>query len=192
MNFNLIISTGSKYEDKAEAELWFNFLGLDQENALIYESNVPGLVLAEVSIEPRKVISYFKGAEEKQDEFQAQITPFNKNSRESQDNYVQFVKKIIPIDTVVPSEKDKIIQAARKLVKNTKICKEPETTFRITMRKRNTNLKTKDLIPPIADNIPNKVDLQDFDWNIQIEVIGNKTGIAILEKDDIFEPLTKD
>jgi len=59
-------------------------------------------------------------------------------------------------------------------------------TFRITVENRNSSLSSSTIISEIAEDIPNKVSLEKPDWEIIIEIIGNKTGISILPKNSIL------
>ncbi len=188
---NLLISTGTGFEDQATNELWFNLLGLGDEHPIITSTGVMGLVLVKTSVEGRKVVNYFQDSERQ--EIKLPVSDFNKSYKQKdggiQESYVQFIKKIIPIDRLIRTDIDEISRNALDLVKNSNICNDADSKFRITIRKRHTNLETKDIIPPIADNIQNKVDLQNYDWVIQIEIIGDQTGVSILKPNEIFEPL---
>lgn len=61
-----------------------------------------------------------------------------------------------------------------------------EDTYRISIEKRNSNISSQELITRIANKIENKVSLENPDKIIQIEILGAKTGIAILKKSDIL------
>ena len=62
----------------------------------------------------------------------------------------------------------------------------PKETFRITIEKRNSNLSKNEIINKIAKNIPNKVSLNQPDWIVLIEIIGNNTGLAVLRDESIL------
>ena len=63
---------------------------------------------------------------------------------------------------------------------------EKNQSYRISIEKRNSDLKSRDLISEIADLIPNKVSLENADWEIIIQVMGVTTGIGILPKNSII------
>ena len=170
IDFNLIISTGRDFETQAECEAWFNLLSIGDPNAIIQKSGIPGLILAKTDKDPRDLVYFLQKG-------------FVENP-----SYVQFIKKIYPIDGVVETNLDLIKEKAIELLNNrTKLDIEPKP-FRISVRKRQTTLKTSEIIPIIADEIKNPVSLQDYHYNIQIEIIGDVSGIAILEENDIFSP----
>ena len=47
-------------------------------------------------------------------------------------------------------------------------------------------IKSKDIISQVAGLISNKVSLENPDWEIIIQVLGNLTGISILPKNSIL------
>ena len=74
------------------------------------------------------------------------------------------------------------MNAAGKLVKKIK----EDESYRITVEKRNHEISSKLIISKLADEIQNKVSLEKPDWVILVEIIGNKTGLAVLRDEDIF------
>ena len=59
-------------------------------------------------------------------------------------------------------------------------------SYRITIEKRNTDMSSTEIITEIAKTLPNKVSLNQPDWIILIEILGDKTGISILKDDEMF------
>ncbi len=59
-------------------------------------------------------------------------------------------------------------------------------SYRITIEKRNTSISSNEIITEIAKIFPNKVSLNQPDWIILIEILGNETGISILKDDGMF------
>jgi len=173
-NFNLMVSTGRDFEDQAEYELWFNLLALGDESPIIFRSGNQGLILAKTEIEARDLIKYLRNIIQHKDI-----------------NYIQFIHKITPIDLVVPSNIESLKESVIKLIEKNPLCRDPKTKYRITVRKRQSLLQTADIIDAIASVIPNEVSLKEFDWNVQIEVIGDSTGIALLSPNDIFKPISE-
>ena len=171
-NFNLVVSTARDFETQAETELWFNLIALGDPSPIIYQSGLQGLILAYTSLPPRKVIYYLQ-------EILATKDP----------DYIQFIQKIYPVDSVVTTELPMIVEATKTLVAENPVCQIPDSKFRITIRKRNSPLTTNEIISVIAHEIPHPVDLKNFEWNLQLEIIGNTTGIAILVPGDILSPL---
>ena len=65
-------------------------------------------------------------------------------------------------------------------------CIEETQSYRISIEKRNSEIKSNDLISEIAELIPNKVSLEQADWEIVIQIMGKTTGIGILPKNSII------
>jgi tRNA acetyltransferase TAN1 len=170
MDFNLIISTGREFEKQAECEMWFNLLALGDESPIIFKPGISGLILAKTTVDPLQLIKYLQNILETKDP-----------------KYIQFLKKIYPIELCVNATLEEIKSGVLSLVEKHPLCQNPKSKFRITVRKRLTSLKTQEIVSAIAGSIDFDVSLQEFDWNVQIEIIGEKCGIAIITDDDIFK-----
>ena len=59
-------------------------------------------------------------------------------------------------------------------------------SYRITIEKRNTDMSSTEIITDIAKIFPNKVSLNQPDWVVLIEILGDKTGVSILKENEIF------
>ncbi|MHA1584196.1 MAG: THUMP domain-containing protein [Promethearchaeota archaeon] len=173
-DFNLIISTGRDFEKQAETEVWFNLMALGDDKPLFYKSGASGLFLVKTQIEPLKLINYLRNIMQKKDP-----------------NYIQFIQKIYPITKVVPTNTEEIATAVLDLVKIHPYCQDPSSKFRISIRKRLKKVNTQDIINAIANKLNFGVSLKEYDWMIQIEVIGEMTGIAIIKDEDIFKPISE-
>jgi len=95
---------------------------------------------------------------------------------------VRYCLRIIPIQKLTNTGIDEIEQAVDDV---TNQISEGET-YRISIEKRNSNISSQDLITKVAHKIKNKVSLEHPDKIIQIEILGGKTGISILKKEDIL------
>jgi len=115
-------------------------------------------------IEPSKIIDYVK------------------NKMIEEPWLIRYCLRIIPIQIITETEIDKIKQNVIKL----KDTIQKNDSYRITIEKRNTSISSNEIITEIAKIFPNKVSLNQPDWIILIEILGNKTGISILENDGMF------
>jgi tRNA acetyltransferase TAN1 len=59
-------------------------------------------------------------------------------------------------------------------------------TFRITVERRNTWLRSSEIIAKVAAIIGNKVDLENPDWIVLVEIIGKLVGISVIRPDEVF------
>ncbi|RLF15675.1 MAG: hypothetical protein DRJ66_04055 [Thermoprotei archaeon] len=163
-DFNLLVSTGRMREFDCRSELIYLLSEIGDDSATAKASGIPGLVLAKTSLNPFEAIRRLKELAKKR--------PWE----------FRFTLKLIPIEKVVPTEFDLIVQAATELA-NSKIS--PEEKYRITINKRFTNIDRRKLIEAIAKHIPRKVDLEHPDKIVQIEILGGITGISVITPNDI-------
>jgi tRNA acetyltransferase TAN1 len=93
--------------------------------------------------------------------------------------------RIIPIQRVVSTDLEQIRCVAGELS-----CGIGRSdSFRVTVEKRFTELHAKDFIEAVATDIPRKVDLDNPDRILLVEVLGKLTGLALLEPDGILNVL---
>jgi tRNA acetyltransferase TAN1 len=95
---------------------------------------------------------------------------------------IRYSLRIIPIQRVSETkieEIEKVISEMIELIPK-------GDSYRISIEKRNTDISSQEIITKIANKIKNKVSLENPDKIIQIEILGAKTGIAILKKANIL------
>ena len=95
---------------------------------------------------------------------------------------IRYCLRIIPIQRITDTEIDKIKQNVIKL----KDTIQKNDSYRITIEKRNTSISSNEIITEVAEIFPNKVSLNQPDWIVLIEILGNETGISILKNDEMF------
>lgn len=127
-------------------------------------TNMSGILTAETKLEPIEVVKKIK--EMLLDE------PW----------CIRYCLRIIPIQKITETKIESIEEEITDLIK---LISNGES-YRISIEKRNSNISSQELISRIAKKIENKVSLEFPDKIILIEVLGNKTGIAIVKKEDIL------
>jgi tRNA acetyltransferase TAN1 len=163
-DFNLLVSTSKGNENNACSEIWFLLGELGDREALVDRTEVSGLIVAKTKLDPFKVVEGLRGIlRERPWEF-------------------RYVLKVIPIEIVVRTRIDEIKRAAaslhHKILENEK--------FRVTIEKRHSDIPTKDIIDAAVENLNRKVDLNNPDKIILIEVLGRLTGISVIKPNDIL------
>jgi tRNA(Ser,Leu) C12 N-acetylase TAN1 len=94
---------------------------------------------------------------------------------------VRDLLKIHPIDLVVESTLEAIREGSKELAKRM-----PDTAkFRVNLNRRDTKLDRKELLHEIAIQFPGKVDLEEYDWVVAVEILGPVTGLALLREEEI-------
>jgi tRNA acetyltransferase TAN1 len=113
---------------------------------------------------------------------QSKIIDYVKNKMIEEPWLIRYCLRIIPIQIITETEIDKIKQNVIKL----KDTIQKNDSYRITIEKRNTDISSTEIITEIAKIFPNKVSLNQPDWIVLIEILGNDTGISILKDDELF------
>ena len=127
-------------------------------------TGIRGLVAAKSSFNPCEIIEKFRAL--------LQERPYE----------FRYALRIIPIEKVVPTDIDKIKSTAMELAANIR----ENETFRVTVEKRFTKIHTRELIEAAATNIERKVNLENPDKILLIEVVGGLTGISLIQPEDIL------
>ena len=127
-------------------------------------TNMSGILTAETKLEPIEVVKKIK--EMLLDE------PW----------CIRYCLRIIPIQKIIETKIESIEEGITDLIK---LISKGES-YRISIEKRNSNISSQELISRVAKKIENKVSLEFPDKIILIEILGNKTGIAIVKKEDIL------
>ena len=135
----------------------------DQEPEIL-NVGMRGILMVNTIIEPSKIVDWVK----------------NKIIEEPW--LIRYCLRLIPIQSMTETEIDKIAQNVIKL----KDTIQKNDSYRITIEKRNTSISSNEIITEVAKIFPNKVSLNQPDWIILIEILGNKTGISILKNDELF------
>ncbi|MGV9104111.1 MAG: THUMP domain-containing protein [Promethearchaeia archaeon] len=165
-DFNLLVSTPRNRERAAISEVRYFVADLLEDDELeIEQTNVSGLVTCKTSLDPFEVVH-------KLEEF-AEQNPFQ----------FRFAIKFTPLEICVESDIDKMVEATEKL--RNKI--DENETFRVTVRKRHSDLAHMEIVDQVAEVISNEVDLEEPDKTVWLEIIGDRTGISVLsEEQDIL------
>ena len=161
---NLIITCARSLESETRNEIKKILGELGDQEPEILNVGMRGILMVNTIIEPSKIIDYVK----------------NKIIEEPW--LIRYCLRIIPIQMITETEIDKIKQNVIKL----KDTIQKNDSYRITIEKRNTSISSNEIITEIAKIFPNKVSLNQPDWIILIEILGNKTGISILKNDEMF------
>ena len=161
---NLIITCPRHHEPDSENELRDILDEFGDSDASVTITNMSGILTAQTKLDPVDTVRKIK--EMLLDE------PWS----------VRYCKRIIPIHRVIESNLEEIENAVGELSGQLA----QGETYRISVEKRNCDLSSKEIITRIANKIENKVSLEFPDKVLLIEILGGKTGIAILKKSDIL------
>ena len=161
---NLIITCARHFESEASDELYKVLILFGDENPEIISTGISGILIAETKIDPCKVVEKIREMVIEE--------PWS----------IRYCLRIIPIDVVTNTDLREIVDGITSLVK--KISE--DESYRITIEKRNNDIPSKEIISKIAEKIQKKVSLEKPDWIVLVEILGDKTGLAVLRKEGIF------
>lgn len=163
-NFNLLVTTARGTEDDASSEIWYLLGEIGDTAAKVDKTGVSGLIAARTTLNPLVVV-------EKLRELLKQ-RPYE----------FRYSLRIIPIEKVVRTDVTEIQEVVMQLASKIK----ENETFRVTLEKRFTTTSSKDLIEAAAANIERKVDLNNPNKIVLIEVVGGLTGISVIKPTDVL------
>lgn len=161
---NLIITCARHLESDTRQEIVNILDKIGDSEPKITITNMSGILTAETKLDPIEVVKKIK--EIVLDE------PW----------CIRYSLRIIPIQKIIETKLESIEDGITDLIKLISA----EESYRISIEKRNSDISSQELISRIAKKIKNKVSLEFPDKIILIEILGNKTGIAIVKKTDIL------
>ena len=160
----MLISTSRGNEDDACSEAWFLLGEIGDRESLVEKTKILGLTVAKTILDPFKVVEAFRRIlGERPEEFRYNL-------------------RVIPVELVVRTDLDEVKEAVARL--SSKILE--SETFRVTVEKRHTTLSTSEVIEAVAADIDKKVDLENPDKVILIEVLGRLTGVSVIRPMDVL------
>jgi tRNA acetyltransferase TAN1 len=169
-NYNLLVGCPRDRERAAISETRYFIDDLLEDHGFeISRTQISGLVVCHTSIDPFDVVHKLK-------EF-ALENPYQ----------FRYAIRFTPLQICVPSEIPHIVDVAQELCKQIS----EKESFRVTVRKRHTELQTMEVIEQVAAVIKRKVDLDNPDKTVWIEIVGPWTGVSVLDEEkDILSIMT--
>ncbi len=163
-DFNLLATTWRRNEENACSELRYLLEEIGDSAPTVDKTGIAGLITAKTAFNPFDAIEKLrKILHERPYEF-------------------RYTLRIIPVEKVVYTDLDEIQQAASEL--GSKIG--ADETFRVTVEKRFTETPTQGIIEAAAANIERKVNLNNPDKILLIEVVGRLTGVSVIKPEEIL------
>lgn len=163
-DFNLLVSTSRGNERNTCSEMWYLLGEAGDRTAVVERTQTIGLVVARTKIDPVTAIEKLRSLLlERPWEF-------------------RYTLKVTPITGTVPSDPQGIEDFAVKLAESLK----KDEKYRITVEKRRTSISGRVLIEAIAKRIDRKVDLDEPDRIVLIEILGDVTGVSVIPPDRIL------
>ena len=161
---NLIVTCSRNFEEEAKNEIKDILDKLGDKTPEITITDLSGILTVKTSIGLDSVIRKIK-----------QILDDEPWS-------VRYSLRIIPIQGTTPTNIDAIVSEMKKL---TSIIQEHES-FKIVVEKRNSDISSKETIAEIAKDLQNKVSMENPDWILLVEILGEKSGVSVIKEDSII------
>jgi len=163
-NFNLLATSEVLTRSQAASELWILLRALGDENPQVDRSPIKGLITAKTSIDAVEAIHKLRAyLQEHPGKFKTLL-------------------RIMPIDRVIATDLDELMEATKEL--SEKI--DDDASFRVTLEKRKTDLRSLEVIDAVAGILDQKVDLVNPDWVLLIQILGKHTGVSVIHPEDLL------
>lgn len=163
-DFNLIATSERGHESQACSELWMLLRAVGDDMPVVDRSPVRGLIVARTVLNPVEAVRRL-GSE----------------LRRRPDDF-RTLLRVMPIEEVTSTDLDEIVAAAHSLASRIGSTQ----SFRITVEKRRTHLRSMEVIDAVAVGIDRKVDLEHPDWVVLIEIVGRYTGVSVIPPDALL------
>ena len=163
-NFNLLVTTRRGEEEDACSEIWYLLGEIGDLTNTVNKTGISGLIAVKTIFDPLIAVSKIREM-------------FKKHPEE-----FRFILRVIPIEKVVNTDLKEIKRITSEIAYKIR----NDESFRISVKKRYTQISSKKIIKNVAAQILRRVDLKNQDKIILIEIVGKFTGISIIKPEDIF------
>jgi tRNA acetyltransferase TAN1 len=164
MNYNLMVTTFKNRESEAIDELSQLLDMLGEKEASVEITPISGIILANTHLDPIQIVENCKEM--------VRNEPWR----------FRYVLRIVPLEIICRAEMIEIDSVVKQLCR--KIA--PHETFMVMIEKRHSNLHSKEIISTVTSDLNMKVNLDNPNWIILIQIINRLAGISILRSNQIF------
>jgi tRNA acetyltransferase TAN1 len=168
-DFNLIVSSSRFREEEACDEMLDLLESFGDPDAEAELTEIKGIILARTGLDQLQVIERLKKL--------ASDEPWE----------IRYVMRVIPAQKVVPAELENIQGAAADLAARIG----PNESFRVTVEKRHSALRSMEIIEYIAEAVKRRVNLKEPDWTVLVEIVGGEAGVSVVRKDQVFSSVVE-
>lgn len=164
MNFNLLVTSSRFREDDAFDEILQLLEVLGDNDPSIEVSSVSGIILVDTVLDPFQIVESCKEM--------VRIEPWK----------FRYVLRIIPLEMNCKAELTEIHQIVNQLSRKI----DAQETYRVLIEKRHSRLHTSEIISVVTSKLKMKVNLDNPDWIILIQIVKMAAGVSILRPSQIF------
>lgn len=163
-DFNLLATTEIYSQSEGCSELWMLLRAVGDEEPAVDRSPVRGLVTARTTLDPVEAVGRLRGELHERPEF------------------FRVLLRVIPVEKVVQTSLDEIVEATGALAERIS----SDESYRITLEKRRTGLRSREVIDAVAGGINRRVNLEEPNWVVLIEVVGRLTGVSVIRPEGLL------
>jgi len=161
---NLLVTTFKYGETDASEELLQILATIGDKNPAIEISSISGILVAKTCMDPFQVVEACRELVKNE--------PW----------LFRYVLRIIPLEKICKAELTEI----HDLVKQLSMKIQDNETVKVIVEKRHTNLHSNEIISNVTSDLDIKVNLNEPNWIILIQIVNTLAGISILRHDQIF------
>ncbi|UCH56974.1 MAG: THUMP domain-containing protein [Candidatus Bathyarchaeota archaeon] len=162
--FNLLATSEIRRESEACSELWMLLRAAGDETPILDRSPIRGLIVARTSLDPVEAIRRLR--------IELHEDP----------QIFRAILRVMPVEASTPTDLGEIVDKTRDLA--SKIGE--SESFRVTLEKRRTGLRSRVVVEAVAGVIDRRVNLEDPDWIVLVEIISRVTGLSVIASDGIL------
>ena len=148
----------------ASSQLWMNLRAVGDPEPTVNKTRIKGIIQGATSLDPVEAIYLMR------EHMQRETERYDKLFR------------VMPILSWVETS----IEAIVGEVEVQKRRMADGETFRVTLEKRKTAYRSLEVIDAVAAVIDNVVDLENPDWVVLLEILGERTGVSIVRADALL------
>ena len=164
--YNLLVSYPRRFFRKARREVREVLKFFGDENPRVEKTIVAGLLGVKTCLDVKALI---------------------REMREGDGTFIRYTFRWIPVERWVKSDIDSMKEALEELASQI----EEGETWRMTVEKRRySGLHKSEIIRELAEVIDRKVDLENPDKVVMVEIIGGQAGISVLQPEELFSSRT--
>jgi len=161
---NLIVTCARHLEPETEEEVKTILEEIGEVNPTVRITEMSGILTVDTALNPIDVVSKIR--EKILDE------PWS----------IRYCLRIIPIQKSIGTDYANIENEIVNMVGTIA----DDESYRITIEKRNSDISSKEIISRIAKCLENKVSLENPDKIILVEILGEITGLSVVQPSDIL------
>jgi len=164
LEYNLIATTDKITMSGASSQLWMNLRAVGDPEPKVNKTHVKGIIQGSTTLDPTEAIMLMK------EHMKSEIERYDK------------LYRVMPILSWVKTNIEDIVNEV--IAQKDRIGEDEK--FRVTLEKRKTELRSREVIEAVAEVIDNPVDLENPDWIVLVEIMGEHTGVSIVRKEALF------